>query len=209
MSASVVIANFGTSNIHSILNAFDVVDAVNIKVAESASDILNAERLVLPGQGALQTYMQGLNRQIEMKEALYRVLEEGIPTLGICLGQQCLYEHSEEGNTDGLGLIEGKVKLFSAENKKVPHMGWNNVYQMVDHPLWKGIEDGTRFYFVHSYFVDTVGHKDSVGNTNYVIDFTSVSLVKNVFAVQFHPEKSAMSGLTLLRNFLAWDGISD
>jgi glutamine amidotransferase len=134
------------------------------------------------------------------------------PFLGICIGQQMLFEHSEEGDVAGLGVFSGVVRRFPAasmvspqgEKLKVPHMGWNQVVQTRSHPLWDGIDDSSRFYFVHSYCVMPVEDGDVVGTTDYGIPFTSAVARDNIFAIQCHPEKSAQAGLTLLANFIHW-----
>ena len=134
------------------------------------------------------------------------------PFLGICIGQQMLFEHSEEGNVPGLGIFKGEVRRFPADKMvaadgsrlKVPHMGWNEVWQKQAHPLWTGIEDGARFYYVHSYYVDPADQAIVAATTDYGIPFTGAVAQANIFAIQFHPEKSAQAGLQLLSNFMCW-----
>ena len=136
------------------------------------------------------------------------------PFLGICLGLQSLMEHSDEdGGTKGLGVMSGNVVRFTEGMKddknntyKIPSMGWNQVYQTKTHPLWNGIDDGSRFYFVHSYYVKMNNDSDIAGSTDYICRYTSAASCENVFATQFHPEKSQVAGLTLLKNFLNWNG---
>jgi glutamine amidotransferase len=138
------------------------------------------------------------------------------PFLGICMGQQILFEHSEEGDTPCLGILPGKVLRFPADamhdaqgqRLKVPHMGWNEVHQAQAHPMWSGIASGSRFYFVHSYYVEAGAPDLVAGFTLYPFAFTSAVARDNIFAVQFHPEKSQAAGLTLLANFVMWDGQS-
>jgi imidazole glycerol-phosphate synthase subunit HisH len=134
------------------------------------------------------------------------------PFLGICIGQQMLFEHSEEGNVPGLGVFKGEVRRFPSgkmvaadgSRLKVPHMGWNEVWQKQAHPLWEGIEDGARFYYVHSYYVDPADPALVAATTDYGIPFTGAVAQANIFAIQFHPEKSAQAGLQLLSNFMCW-----
>jgi glutamine amidotransferase len=136
------------------------------------------------------------------------------PFLGLCIGLQMLFEHSAEGNTKGLGILPGRVVRFPAArmrdasgNKlKVPHMGWNRVYQKQTHPMWAGIEDGSRFYFVHSFYVEVADPGITAGETSYPFAFTCAVARNNIFAVQFHPEKSQSAGLRLLLNFVRWSG---
>jgi glutamine amidotransferase len=138
------------------------------------------------------------------------------PFLGLCIGLQMLFEHSQEGDTAGLGVLPGKVMRFSlarrqgdhGEKLKVPHMGWNQVYQTMSHPLWAGIADGSRFYFVHSYYVETPEQGIIAGTSRYPSSFTCAVARNNIFAVQFHPEKSQSAGLRLLSNFVSWSGAS-
>jgi glutamine amidotransferase len=177
-----------------------VSPSATVKVTADPDEILSADRVVFPGQGAARDCM----REIDAR-GLREVIKEAAqskPFLGICMGLQVLFEHSEEGDTPCLGIFQGEVLRFpkeamhddKGEKLKVPHMGWNNVYQAATsetsaHPLWSGIEDGSRFYYVHSYFVQPA----------------SAVASGNIFAVQFHPEKSAQAGLTLLGNFITWD----
>ncbi|OFZ70352.1 MAG: imidazole glycerol phosphate synthase, glutamine amidotransferase subunit, partial [Betaproteobacteria bacterium RBG_16_58_11] len=155
-------------------------------------------------------------REMESRGLHQAILESAKtkPFLGICIGMQMLFEHSEEGDVAGLGLFPGRVLRFPHDamvddkgNKlKVPHMGWNEVHQAMEHPLWAGIADGSRFYFVHSYYCEPANPDLVAGFTHYPFPFTSAVARDNIFAVQFHPEKSAAAGLTLLGNFVMWDG---
>jgi glutamine amidotransferase len=130
----------------------------------------------------------------------------GKPFLGLCIGQQMLFEHSAEGETPGLALLPGRVRGFEpGRGLKIPHMGWNEVWQLGAHPLWKGIADGSRFYFVHSYYCEPAEPGLAAGMTRYPDDFTSAIARDNIFATQFHPEKSSVAGLTLLSNFANWN----
>jgi len=212
--SKIAVLDYGTSNLRSVAKALEFVaeSQHDILVTNQRQKILAADRIVFPGQGAVGQCMQSL-----IETGLDDIVKECInskPFLGICLGLQSLMQESEEdGGVKGLGIIPGKVVRFPDHVKdehgdvcKIPHMGWNRVNQQKPHPLWKDIEDGTRFYFVHSYYVQTENDDDVAAKTNYAVKFTSAAARDNVFATQFHPEKSQHAGLTLLRNFLSWDG---
>ena len=181
-----------------------------MQVSSDRDIIRAAERIVFPGQGAMGQCMQTLIGKDF--PALLRECIRSKPFLGICLGLQTLMDFSEEDNgTEGLGIIPGKVLRFPASARdengdtyKIPHMGWNEVIQTTPHPLWKGIRADERFYFVHSYYVQPELESDSAGTTDYIVSFTSAAARDNLFATQFHPEKSQRAGLALLRNFLEW-----
>lgn len=210
---SIVVIDYGTSNLRSVGKALEhVADGkVQIKVTGNIDDIRIADRVVFPGQGAIGQCMQHLKEQ-GLDECIRECISDK-PFLGICLGLQSLMERSDEdGGTGGLGLIKGRVVRFEKPEPstdhtlyKIPHMGWNQVHQQKSHPLWKDISDNSRFYFVHSYYV--VPEDDAViaGITDYINDFTSAIATENIFACQFHPEKSQQAGLKLLENFLHWD----
>ena len=210
--ANVFIADFGTGNLHSVCNAFQSLnDKIRVKSTRSAETIRGADRLVLPGQGAIGTWISELTSD-EVRSAVEYSLRTK-PVLGICLGMQALYSHSEEdGGVEGLQVMNGTVKRFSAElvdcgrKIKIPHMGWSTVRQEFEHPLWRGIPTETRFYFVHSYYAESRNSAEVAGSTEYGLRFTSATAKQNIFAVQFHPEKSRQQGLKLLSNFLMWDG---
>jgi len=161
----------------------------------------------VPGQGAMPDCMRELAAR-GLREAVIRAAGEK-PFLGICIGLQMLFEHSDEGDVPGLSVLAGGVHRFPvaqtvAAGLKVPHMGWNEVSQTEPHALWRDIADGSRFYFVHSYYVEPAQPSVIAGSTVYGIPFTSAVARANIFAVQFHPEKSAQAGLQLLGNFLRW-----
>lgn len=210
---TVVVVDYGMSNLRSVAKALEFVADrdTRIVVSGAAADIEKADRVVFPGQGAIGDCMRHLQSM-----DLVRVLRETVrrkPFLGICLGLQSLLQHSQEdGGTEGLGIYAGDVVHFptplidpqSGERLKIPHMGWNQVAQTQAHPLWRGIESGARFYFVHSYFVEPVDRGLIAGTTEYGLPFTSALAHGNIFAVQFHPEKSQNPGLALLKNFLDW-----
>ena len=212
--SKVAVLDYGTSNLRSVAKALEFVsdNQHDILVTDQRSVILSADRIVFPGQGAMGQCMQRLK-----DSGLDNIVQECVstkPFLGICLGLQSLMQNSDEdGGVKGLGILPGKVHRFPDNVKdehgdicKIPHMGWNRVMQQKPHPLWKGIEDGARFYFVHSYYVQTKNDSDVAAKTNYAVEFTSAAARENVFATQFHPEKSQHAGLTLLSNFLSWEG---
>ncbi|MCH8846738.1 MAG: imidazole glycerol phosphate synthase subunit HisH [Proteobacteria bacterium] len=211
--SKIAVLDYGTSNLRSVAKAleFVAVGQHDILVTDQRREILNADRVVFPGQGAVGQCMKSLK-----DSGLDDIVRECIntkPFLGICLGLQSLMQTSDEdGGVEGLGIIPGKVVRFPDNVKdehgdicKIPHMGWNRVNQQAPHPLWKNIEDGARFYFVHSYYVQAENDEDIAAKTNYATEFTSAVASGNIFATQFHPEKSQHAGLTLLKNFLNWE----
>lgn len=208
----IVVLDYGTSNLRSVAKALEYVAAGNqhIEISDNADRILAADRVVFPGQGAVGQCMQSLK-----DKALDSVITECIrtkPFLGICLGLQSLMDWSEEdGGTKCLGIIKGSalrfpdgVKDSSGQVYKIPHMGWNQVKQQKVHPLWQDIDDNSRFYFVHSYYVQAEHDSDIAATADYAVTFTAAVARDNIFAAQFHPEKSQHTGLTLLKNFLDW-----
>jgi len=212
----IAVVDYGMGNLRSVAKALEhVAPDSTVIVTSDARDIRNAERIVFPGQGAMPDCIRELEAR-GLREPLL-VAARQKPFLGLCIGLQMLFEHSEEGNVAGLGLLPGRVVRFPAArmrdesgNKlKVPHMGWNRVFQKKPHALWTGIEDESRFYFVHSYFVEVSDPDIVAGTTFYPFAFTSVVARNNIFAVQFHPEKSQSAGLRLLSNFVHWDGSAD
>lgn len=210
----IAIFDYGSSNLHSVAKALKFVadKQHEILITDQHQAILAADKVVFPGQGAIGQCMQQL-KQAKLIE-IVKECATSKPFLGICIGLQLLLDESaEDGGVTGLGVIPGKVVRFKDGIKnqkneicKIPHMGWNQVQQTSPHPLWKGITDNTHFYFVHSYFVQTENTHDMVAQTYYTTEFTSAIAKENIFATQFHPEKSQHMGLTLLRNFLSWDG---
>jgi glutamine amidotransferase len=213
--ASIAIIDYGMGNLHSIAKAMEhVAGKVRVVVSSRHAEILAADRVVFPGVGAIRDCMAELQ-----SSGLDQVVLEAArskPLLGVCLGMQALLDGSEENQgITCLGIIPGRVARFAPDLKavdggrlKIPHMGWNQVMQRRTHPLWHNIPDSSRFYFVHSYYA-IPGQDDSVAAiTPYGIDFASVISHGNVFAVQFHPEKSQHAGLGLLSNFVGWDGES-
>ncbi|MBT9460057.1 MAG: imidazole glycerol phosphate synthase subunit HisH [Rugosibacter sp.] len=212
MSNTVVaVVDYGMGNLRSVAKAIEhVAPHVIVQVTSNAADIAAADRVVVPGQGAMPDCMRELAAR-NLREAVIRAAAEK-PFLGICVGLQMLFGRAEEGNVMGLGILPGYVPRFPASamvasdgaRLKVPHMGWNQVKQSFAHPMWQGIEDDARFYFVHSYYVEPEDPTLTAGVTNYGIAFTSAIARDNIFAVQFHPEKSAQAGLRLLENFIQW-----
>ena len=201
---SIAIVDYGMGNVRSVQKAIEhVAPNDQVFLTDNAKLISEADRVVFPGQGAMGACMQALN-----EHGLVDVIKQAAhekPFLGICLGLQLLFDHSQEnGGTDGLSIIPGDVVKFDKSELKIPHMGWNNVKQDIEHPLWHNIDDNARFYSVHSYYVKEVDHSVVVGSTDYGIDFTCAIAKDNMFAVQFHPEKSQHDGLQLLTNFVNW-----
>ncbi len=213
LAADVAIIDYGMGNLLSVSKAFEhVAPGASIVVTSDPAVIAAAARLVFPGVGAMPDCIRELEQR-GLIEAVKQAAAEK-PFLGICLGMQALFAHSEEGDSAGLGLLPGNVRLFPLEamkdadgNKlKVPHIGWNQVHQAAPHPLWAGIEDGARFYFVHSYYAEPAESEVVAGFTHYPFAFTCAVARNNLFAVQFHPEKSQAAGLRLLANFVTWNG---
>ena len=212
---TVAVIDYGMSNLRSVAKALEFVAGPDheVRVVDKPEAIHTADRVVFPGQGAIGNCMDNL-----VSHGLIDALREAMrtkPFLGICLGLQSLMEESEEdGGRRCLGLLRGWVVRFpenltdpnNGERLKVPHMGWNQVVQTREHPLWKDIAPESRFYFVHSYYVDPEDKSVIAGATDYGLRFTSAVARDNLFATQFHPEKSQKAGLTLLANFLNWDG---
>mgnify|MGYP003965487409 FL=1 len=201
---SIAIVDYGMGNVRSVQKAIEhVAPNDQVFLTDNAKLISEADRVVFPGQGAMGACMQALN-----EHGLVDVIKQAAhekPFLGICLGLQLLFDHSQEnGGTDGLSIIPGDVVKFDKSDLKIPHMGWNTVKQELDHPLWHNIDDNARFYSVHSYYVKEADRAVVVGSTDYGIDFTCAIAKDNMFAVQFHPEKSQHDGLQLLTNFVNW-----
>ncbi|OGI48957.1 MAG: imidazole glycerol phosphate synthase, glutamine amidotransferase subunit [Candidatus Muproteobacteria bacterium RBG_16_65_34] len=212
---TVAVLDYGMGNLRSVCKAIEhVAPKATVQIVTEADAVRRADRVVFPGQGAIGGCVAALGVR-GLREALLDAMRSK-PFLGICLGLQALYERSEEGGgTACLGILPGRVKLFPRERMKdaatgqalkVPHMGWNQVHQERAHPLWKGIPQDSRFYFVHSYYAEADRPEEVAGTTEYALRFTSAAAHENIFAVQFHPEKSQAAGLKLLENFVAWDG---
>ena len=214
MTRTVAVIDYGMGNLRSVSQAVAhaalAADDVKVIVTSNPEEVFAAERVVLPGQGAMRDCMREL-ADSGLREAALDALATK-PVMGVCVGMQMLLDHSEEQDTPGLGVVSGRVRRFRLEGRtqgdgsrfKVPQMGWNRVRQARPHPLWRGVPDDAWFYFVHSYYVEPADDHHSAGFTEYGASFTSAVARDNIFATQFHPEKSAADGLLLYRNFLHW-----
>lgn len=209
---TVAVVDYGMGNLRSVSQAVLHVAAgtgFDVIVTRRPEEVMGAERVVLPGQGAMRDCMRELHDS-GLKDAVLHAAAHK-PLLGVCVGMQMLLDHSEEQDTPGLGLIPGRVRRFQLEGRlqpdgsryKVPQMGWNRVEQHA-HPLWDGVPDQSWFYFVHSYYAAPSDERHIAGETDYGARFTCAVARDNIFATQFHPEKSAEQGLALYRNFLRW-----
>jgi imidazole glycerol-phosphate synthase subunit HisH len=210
---TVAVVDYGMGNLRSVSNAVMHVaqgSGFEVVVTAKPEEVRAADRIVLPGQGAMPDCMREL-RDSGLQESVLEAAASK-PLFGVCVGMQMLLDRSQEGPTDGLGLIHGEVLKFELEGRlqpdgsrfKVPQMGWNPVFQAQPHALWQGVADGSYFYFVHSYYVRASDARHSVGEADYGTRFTAAIARDNIFATQFHPEKSADQGLALYRNFLSW-----
>lgn len=218
----IVVIDLGTGNLRSVSRAIQTAAGSDceVRVTDSAADVTRADRVVFPGQSAMGSVMERLRGNQALLDALVSAVTDK-PFLGICIGLQALYAHSsEDGGVVGLGVLSGEVRHFregaggdeaftdprTGRRLKIPHMGWNNVRQDREHALWRGVPPDAWFYFVHSYcaFPDAPG--EVLGTTRYGLEFAAAAGKANVFAVQFHPEKSQRNGLELLANFVRWDG---
>jgi glutamine amidotransferase len=199
----IAVVDYGMGNLRSVSKAIEhVAPGADVMVTADPERILSSERIVVPGQGAMRDCMRQLGES-GAREAVVQSARDK-PFLGICIGLQMLFEHGEEGDTPGLGILPGEVPRFRLEGLKVPHMGWNEVRQARPHALWDGIDDGSRFYFVHSYYPAPRDDTLTAATTIYGRPFTCAVARDNIFAVQFHPEKSQSAGLQLLSNFVRW-----
>jgi glutamine amidotransferase len=207
----IVVVDYGMGNLRSVAQALrQVAPEAEVLISGTIADIRSADRLVLPGQGAMPDCMRSL-RESGLQEVLLEAARSK-PLLGVCVGEQMLFDLSEEGDTAGLGLLPGKVVRFRLDGRlqddgsrfKVPQMGWNRVRQAQSHPLWHGIADQDYFYFVHSYYAAPADAAHTFGETEYGAAFSCAVGRDNIFATQFHPEKSASAGLQLYKNFVQW-----
>jgi imidazole glycerol-phosphate synthase subunit HisH len=206
----IAVVDYGMGNLRSVSKAVEhVANGKSVVVTSDPEVVQSAERVVFPGQGAMPDCMRELDAR-NLRGAIIHAAANK-PFLGICIGMQLLFEHSEEGDTPGLALLKGNVKRFAEKlvdekgvKLKVPHMGWNQVFQKKSHPLWANIADATRFYHVHSYYAAPQDSVVTAGETAYPNRFTSAIARDNIFATQFHVEKSAHAGLQLLNNFVNW-----
>lgn len=208
----IVVVDYGMGNLRSVAQALRAVaPEANVLISGEVADIDSADRIVLPGQGAMPDCMRSL-RESGVQEALLAA-SKNKPLMGVCIGEQMLFDGSEEGDAAGLGLLPGKVVRFQLDGQlqedgsrfKVPQMGWNQVRQTASHPLWQDIPDNSYFYFVHSYFAQPEQAAHTVGQTVYGAPFSCAVARDNIFATQFHPEKSAAAGLQLYKNFVHWN----
>lgn len=211
---TVAVVDYGMGNLRSVSQAVMHVaqgSGVEVIVTSKPEEVHAAERVVLPGQGAMPDCMRELRESGLLDAVLHAAANK--PLMGVCVGMQMLLSRSEEGPTDGLGLVPGEVRRFRLEGRlqpdgsrfKIPQMGWNRVMQVRAHPIWAGVPDGAWFYFVHSYYARPTDPAHSVGEADYGGGFTCALARDNIFATQFHPEKSAEHGLALYRNFLHWN----
>ena len=201
----VVVIDYGVGNLRSVFNAFDLF-GTDVKISSDAQEVLEAERVVLPGVGAFLCCVENLEKY-QLKQAVLEILsEKKKPFLGICVGMQMLATVGyEDGQTDGLGLFEAEVKRFEInENLKVPHVGWNKIHLNFEHPVFKGVDD-REMYFTHSYHMSLKAKKNEVAHADYGREFTCAVARDNIVACQFHPEKSGETGLRLIENFLDWN----
>ena len=211
----VAIIDYGMGNLHSVLKSVEAVNHVGAEVflTRDPEAVVAADKVIFPGQGAMPDCMREL-RSYGLAEAVLETTRTK-PFFGICVGAQLLLDHSEEGDTAGLGVFAGDVVRFASglvdaqgQRLKVPHMGWNRVYQNRAHPLFAGIADGERFYFVHSYYFQPQETALTLAESEYPQRFSCIIGRDNVFATQFHTEKSHHAGLKMMENFLAWDGVA-
>jgi imidazole glycerol-phosphate synthase subunit HisH len=210
---TVAVVDYGMGNLRSVAQAVLHVargSGFEVRVTSRPEDVRSAERIVLPGQGAMPDCMREL-RDSGLRDCVLEAAASK-PLFGVCVGMQMLLDRSEEGPTEGLGLIQGEVRKFDLAGRlqpdgsrfKVPEMGWNQVFQTQPHAIWQGVPDASYFYFVHSYYVRPSDARHSAGEADYGARFTAAIARDNIFATQFHPEKSADQGLALYRNFLHW-----
>jgi len=210
---TVAVIDYGMGNLHSVGKAIEkVAPDAKLIITNDHDTILNATHVLLPGVGAMRDCM-GEMIKYNVDKIVHEVIKKGTPFLGICVGMQALLNRSEENDgVDCLSVFDGQVVHFKAGKDdnglplKIPHMGWNRVKQTATHPLWEGIADNTRFYYVHSYHVQLKDNQYQMGKTDYSESFCAAIGKDNVFATQFHPEKSHDAGLQLLKNFVNWNG---
>ncbi len=202
----IAIIDYGVGNLRSVYNAVNFISPkVRSIITNDPDQIVKADKIIFPGQGAMPGCFQELEKK-GLTEAILQCAKQK-PFFGICLGLQMLFDLSEEGNQKGLGLLSGTVKKFKNDYKnkiKIPHMGWNSVVQSSSHPMWRNVKNESKFYFVHSYFAEVSNESLVVGQTEHGLNFASAVAKDNIFASQFHPEKSSAIGLQLLENFISW-----
>lgn len=208
----IVVVDYGMGNLRSVAQALrHVAPEADVRISGELNVVRAADRLVFPGQGAIPDCMRCL-RESGLQDAVMEAARSK-PLMGVCVGEQLLFDWSEEGDTPGLGLLPGKVVRFRLDGQlqedgsrfKVPQMGWNRVKQTQPHALWEGIADDSYFYFVHSYYAVPSNPAHTAGETQYGAPFSCAVARDNIFATQFHPEKSAVAGLQLYKNFVHWN----
>jgi glutamine amidotransferase len=198
------IINYKAGNLTSVKRALNHLDIPCI-ITDKSSEILSSERVIFPGVGAAGAAMEMI-QSLKLDGIIREVIDQGKPFLGICLGAQIILDSSEENESVCLGVISGSAKRFTGTGLKIPHMGWNHISVIREHPVLKNIDPRAQFYFVHSYYPGPKRREDIIATTHYGIDFPSVIGTGNVIATQFHPEKSGPHGLQILKNFIDWDG---
>lgn len=210
---TLAVIDYGMGNLHSVASALNhVAPEVNVIVTSDPVRVAAADRVIFPGVGAIRDCMAEINR-LGFDQLLRAQIATGKPVLAICVGMQALMQRSEEnGGVDCIGILPGEVKFFGEHHKdalggqlKVPHMGWNQVHHN-DHPLWANIAQDSRFYFVHSFYVRAQEREQVAASCDYGLQFDAALAKDNLFAVQFHPEKSHTAGLQVLKNFMYWNG---
>ncbi len=213
LRSRIAVLDYGMGNLHSAAKALEhVAPDAHVIVTANPLEIARADKVVFPGVGGIRDCMAEI-RRLDLDKIVAKAITEK-PVLAICVGMQALMDHSEENNgVDCLGLLPGKVRYFgnnlhapNGERLKVPHMGWNRVHQLIDHPIWHGIEQDSRFYFVHSYYIEAQRSGDIAASCEHGPAFAAALAKGNLFAAQFHPEKSHTAGLKLLKNFVEWSG---
>lgn len=214
MTTSIAIIDYGMGNLHSVASAFEhAAPDVHVTITADAEVISNADKVLFPGVGGIRDCMAEI-RRLGFDTLVPKLIADGKPVLAICVGMQALMRSSEENDgVECLNVLPGEVKFFTenmtdaaGHKLKVPHMGWNQVEQTIDHPLWQGIDNNSRFYFVHSYFVSAENPEHIAGRCDYQQPFAAALAQDNLFTTQFHPEKSDVVGLQLLKNFVDWNG---
>jgi glutamine amidotransferase len=200
----ILVVDYGMGNLRSVSKALEHFGA-RVKVSAAPDDIVQADKIVLPGVGAFGNAIRELENRC-LTRPLVESVRAGKPFLGICLGLQLLLDESDESaGVRGLGLVEGKVRPFGAVDVKIPHMGWNSIHKEFDHPLLSGVRDGDFFYFVHSFYAVPVNSRSIAATCRYGQEnFAAMLAVDTIFATQFHPEKSQEAGLKILKNFIGW-----
>jgi glutamine amidotransferase len=202
----ITIIDYSAGNLRSVQRACAEVGAQSV-ITNNPAGVIKAEKIIFPGIGAAPSAMSYM-AELGLNEALKEAFKKGTPILGICLGAQIVLERSEEGGEECLGLVSGKTVRFKLQDKqlKIPHIGWNEVKAVRQHPVLEGLQPGDEFYFDHAFYPQPSRKEDVYAVTDYGIDFCSALGYKNLFAVQFHPEKSGRPGLRMLERFVAWDG---